>query len=143
MLVSQILKTKGDLVFTVSPGETVQSAASLLHSRRVGAMVVLDPEDNVVGIVSERDLVRVVALEGASGLSKPISACMTAEVLFATLEESVDDLLARMTDRRVRHLPVVRGGRLVGIVSIGDLVKAKIAETEAEAEGLKHYIAGG
>ncbi|HTK35020.1 MAG TPA: CBS domain-containing protein [Caulobacteraceae bacterium] len=142
MLVSQILKTKGDLVFTVSPNETVQAAAALLHSRRVGALVVLDPSDSVVGIVSERDLVRVVAQEGLGGLTQPISACMTPDVLFAQPEESVDDLLARMTDRRVRHLPVVRSGRLVGLVSIGDLVKAKIAEAEAEAEGLKSYIAG-
>ena len=143
MLVSQILKTKGDLVFTVSPNETVHAAAALLHSRKVGAMVVLDPEETVVGIVSERDLVRVIAQDGQAGLSKPVSACMTAEVLFATPEETVDDLMSRMTDRRVRHLPVVRQGRLVGLVSIGDLVKVKIAETEAEADGLKHYIAGG
>jgi CBS domain-containing protein len=142
MLVSQILKAKGDLVFTVSPIETVQSAAALLHSRRVGALVVLDGTDSVVGIVSERDLVRVMAQDGAGGLTRPISACMTPDVLFAQPEELVDDLLARMTDRRVRHLPVVRGGRLVGLVSIGDLVKAKIAEAEAETEGLKSYIAG-
>ncbi|HTI67331.1 MAG TPA: CBS domain-containing protein [Caulobacteraceae bacterium] len=143
MLVSQILKTKGDMVFTVTPVETVQAAAALLHSRRVGAMVVLDDQDNVVGIVSERDLVRVIAQEGGAGLTRPVSCCMTQDVLFADPHESIDSLLARMTDRRVRHLPVVRGGRLAGIVSIGDLVKAKIAETEAEAEGLKSYIAGG
>jgi CBS domain-containing protein len=142
MLVSQILKAKGDLVFTLSPGETLQSAAALLHSRRVGALVVLDPEDQVVGIFSERDLVRAMAKEGAAALQRPVSAWMTAEVLFADPKEAVDQLLARMTDRRVRHLPVCRDGRLVGIVSIGDLVKAKIAEAEAEAEGLKHYIAG-
>jgi CBS domain-containing protein len=141
--VSQILKAKGDLVFTVTPLETVQSAAALLHSRKVGAMVVLDTQDNVVGIVSERDLVRILALEGAPGLSRPVSACMTQDVLFADPHETVDSLLARMTDRRVRHLPVCRDGRLCGIVSIGDLVKHKIAETEAEAEGLKSYIAGG
>ena len=143
MLVSQILKTKGDLVFTVSPNETVQAAAGLLHSRRVGALVVLDPADSVVGIVSERDLVRVLAQDGGGGLARPVSACMTQDVLFAQPEETVDDLLARMTERRVRHLPVVRSGRLVGLVSIGDLVKAKIAEAEAEAEGLKSYSAGG
>jgi len=143
MLVSQILKAKGDLVFTVSPAETIQSAAALLHNRRVGALVVLDPEDRVVGIVSERDMVRAIGLDGMAALTRPISACMTAEVLFASLEDTIDSVLARMTDRRVRHLPVCRDGRLVGLVSIGDLVKAKIAETEAEADGLKHYIAGG
>ena len=141
MLVSQILKAKGDLVFTVSPNETVLAAASLLHSRKVGALVVLDTADAVVGIVSERDLVRVIAQDAAGGLARPVSACMTQDVLFAQMDETVNDLLARMTDRRVRHLPVVQGGRLVGLVSIGDLVKAKIAETEAEAEELKAYIA--
>jgi CBS domain-containing protein len=143
MLVSQILKIKGDLVFTIGPAETIQAAAGLLQERRVGALVVLDPQDNVVGIVSERDLVRVLALDGAPGLAKPVSACMTQDVLFADPGETIDHLLARMTDRRVRHLPVCLSGRLVGLVSIGDLVKHKIAETEAEAEGLKSYIAGG
>ena len=143
MLISQILKSKGDAVFTVSPAETVGSAAALLHSRRVGAMVVLDEEDNVVGIVSERDVVRVVAEGAADGLRRPISTCMSAEVVFADPGETVDQLLARMTDRRIRHLPVCRGGRLVGIVSIGDLVKAKIAESEAEAQTLKNYITAG
>ncbi|MBQ1542215.1 inosine-5-monophosphate dehydrogenase [Caulobacter sp. CCUG 60055] len=143
MLVSQILKEKGDLVFTASPAETVAAAAALLHTRRVGAMVVIEGDDVVVGILSERDIVRVVAEQGAAGLSQPISACMTREVLFAKPTETVESLMARMTDRRVRHLPVVRDGRLVGIVSIGDLVKNKIAETEAEAEHLKAYIAAG
>ena len=143
MLVSQILKEKGDLVFTASPAETVAAAAALLHTRRVGAMVVIEGDDVVVGILSERDIVRVVAEQGAAGLSQPISACMTREVLFDKPTETVESLMARMTDRRVRHLPVVRDGRLVGIVSIGDLVKNKIAETEAEAEHLKAYIAAG
>lgn len=143
MLVSQILKEKGDLVFTASPAETVAAAAALLHARRVGAMVVVEGEDVVVGILSERDIVRVLAELGAAALNQPISACMTREVLFAQPTETVESLMGRMTDRRVRHLPVVKDGRLVGIVSIGDLVKHKIAETEAEAEGLKAYIAAG
>jgi len=143
MLVSQILKDKGDLVFTASPQETVGAAAALLVSRRVGAMVIVDADDKVVGIVSERDVVRVVAEKGGTGLSAPLSSCMTREVLFAEPGETVDVLLERMTDRRVRHLPVVKDGRLVGIVSIGDLVKSKIAETEAEAQTLKAYIAAG
>ena len=143
MLVSQILRTKGDSVFTVGPNETVGSASALLHSRRVGALVVLDEADQVVGIVSERDVVRVVAEAGAGGLGQPISACMSKGVVFAEPNEQVDALLTRMTDRRIRHLPVCRDKRLVGIVSIGDLVKAKIAEAEAETEGLKNYIAAG
>ena len=142
MLVSQILRSKGDTVFTVSPGDTVQAVADLLHTRRVGALIVLDAE-RVVGIVSERDIVRVVAEHGANCLGSTIDTCMTRDVIFATPGETVDSLLSRMTDRRIRHLPVVRDGRLAGIVSIGDLVKHKISEVEAEADGLKQYIAAG
>lgn len=140
MLVAQILKDKGDIVFTASPTDTVGAAAALLHSRKVGAMVVLDADQSVVGILSERDIVRMVAESGAGALDRPISAAMTEDVLFAEPGESVDVLLTRMTDRRVRHLPVCKNGRLMGIVSIGDLVKTKIAEIEAEANGLKAYI---
>lgn len=142
MLVSQILKDKGDLVFTAGPGETIGGVAALLHSRRVGAMVVVDGE-KVVGIVSERDIVRMVAEQGAAALNRPVEVCMTRDVVFATPGETVDSLLTRMTDRRIRHLPVMREGRLTGIISIGDLVKHKISEVEAEADGLKAYIAAG
>jgi CBS domain-containing protein len=143
VLVSQILKDKGDLVFTASPQETVGAAAALLHARRVGAMVVVDDKEAVVGILSERDIVRMIAKEGAAALTKPIAGCMTSSVVFAQPDESIDVLLERMTDRRIRHLPVVKGERLAGIISIGDLVKYKISETQAEADGLKAYIAAG
>lgn len=142
MLISQILKDKGDLVFTASPHETVAAAAALLHTRKVGAMVVCEHGD-VVGILSERDLVRLVAEGGEKALSQPISEAMTKDVVFAAPHETVDDLLARMTDRKIRHLPVVVNGRLSGIISIGDLVKAKISEISAEADGLKAYISAG
>jgi len=142
MLVSQILKRKGDLVFTTSPTETIEAVASLLHSRGVGALVVLDA-GQVAGIVSERDVVRVLAERGASALESPVSSCMTRDVHFAEPGETIDSLLSRMTDRRIRHLPVCHKERLVGLVSIGDLVKWKISEVEAEAEGLKSYIATG
>ncbi len=142
MLVSQILKGKGDLVFTAGPAETVGAVAALLHARRVGAMIVVDGEA-VVGIVSERDIVRVVAEGGAGALARPVDSCMTRDVVFASPSETIDSLLSRMTDRRIRHLPVLRDGRLAGIVSIGDLVKYKISEVEAEADGLKAYIAAG
>jgi CBS domain-containing protein len=141
MLVSQILKQKGSAVYTCSPLETVAAAASVLHSRRVGALVVMDDQDRVVGIVSERDIVRVIAQQGHIGLSSPVSGCMTRGVIYADPAETVAALMERMTDRRIRHLPVCQGERLLGIVSIGDLVKTKIAETEAEAEELKAYIA--
>lgn len=140
MLVSQILRTKGDSVFTISPEDIVGVVAGLLHSKRIGALVVLS-QDRVVGIVSERDIVRALASHGSRALEKPVSDYMTGNVLFADPGETVDSLLSRMTDRRIRHLPVCKAGRLVGIVSIGDLVKHKISEVEAEADGLKAYIA--
>jgi len=140
MLVSQILKHKGDTVFTAAPSETIAAVASLLHARGVGALVVLD-QGQVAGIVSERDVVRAVADRGGKALGEPVSNCMTRDVLFADPGETVNSLLARMTDRRIRHLPVCHKERLVGIVSIGDLVKSKLSEMEAEAEGLKSYIA--
>ncbi|WP_411288203.1 CBS domain-containing protein [Phenylobacterium sp.] len=140
MLVSQILRQKGDLVFTAGPAETVGAVAILLHTRKVGALVILDAE-RVVGIVSERDVVRAFAEEGPTAMDRPVSDFMTADVLFADPGETVDFLLGRMTDRRIRHLPVCKSERLIGIVSIGDLVKHKISEVEAEADGLKAYIA--
>ena len=140
MLVSQILRTKGDTVFTVSPGETIAAVTALLHTRRVGALIVLDAE-RVVGIVSERDVVRAMAEGGAAALGQAVARVMTRDVLFAEPGETVDSLLSRMTDRRIRHLPACQKERLVGIVSIGDLVKSKISEVEAEADGLKAYIA--
>ena len=141
MLVSQILKDKGDLVFTASPDQSLEQASAALDERKVGALVVIDARGRVAGILSERDVVKAVARQGAAGLGRPVSACMTREVIVAAPGESIDALLARMTDRRVRHLPVLEEGRLVGIVSIGDLVKHRIAETQAEAETLKAYIA--
>jgi len=143
MFVSQILKGKGDLVFTTSPTETIAAVAAQLHARRVGALVVLDAGGQVAGIVSERDIVRVVAESGAAALESPVSSCMTRDVQFADPGETIDSILGRMTDRRIRHLPVCQKDRLVGLISIGDLVKWKISEVEAEAEGLKSYIATG
>lgn len=142
MRVSQILKAKGDAVFTATPQDTVGAICALLHARRVGAMVLMDG-DRLAGIVSERDIVRSLAEVGAQALQRPISEFMTREVYLAGLEDRVDTLLENMTDRRIRHLPVWDKGRLQGIVSIGDLVKSKISEVEAEADGLKAYIAAG
>ena len=143
MLVSQILNQKGHEVFSCSPQETIGAAAARLLSRRIGAMVVLDEQDRVAGIISERDIVRCVAQSGPQGLTAPVAAWMTGDIVYAEPQEHVDTLMSRMTDRRIRHLPVCQNGKLMGVVSIGDVVKAKIAETEAEAEGLKAYIAQG
>ena len=143
MLINEILRSKGDLVFTVGPDDPVADAVALLHQRKVGALVVLDGQGRVAGIFSERDVVRCIAEEGAGGLAQPVGAVMTKAVVTARVEETVDSLLGRMTDRRIRHLPVCEGEKLVGMVSIGDLVKCKIAETVAEAQSLKQYIAAG
>jgi CBS domain-containing protein len=144
MLISQILRGKGEDVFTARPEQTVAEVAAELDERRIGAVVVTDPDRRVIGIVSERDVVRVIARAGHQGLDAPIADHMTRDVIFAHPNETVDQLLSRMTDRRIRHLPVCDAReRLAGIVSIGDLVKSKIAEVEAEAQGLKTYIAAG
>jgi CBS domain-containing protein len=143
MLVAQILSNKGNDVYTCAPEATVAQAAESLVKRRVGAVVVMRG-DRVAGILSERDLVRALAQDGTACLARPIEAYMTADVIFARPQETVDELMERMTDRRIRHLPVCDGDeRLIGIVSIGDVVKTKIAETVHEAETLKAYIVSG
>jgi CBS domain-containing protein len=143
MLVSQIIKDKGDDVFTVAPSDSIAEAARHLRERRIGALVVKDAEGAVAGILSERDIVWGLAEHGPKALEMPVSSCMTKDVLTAQPHETVDELMGRMTDKRVRHLPVARDGTLCGIVSIGDLVKHKIGEIEAEAQNLKDYISAG
>lgn len=142
MLVTEILKDKGDAVFSVAPDQTLLEACSEIHSRRIGAVMVCDG-DRVVGVLSERDVVRAVAREGAGALASPVSAYMTAEVVFAEPTETVTILMERMTDRRIRHLPVLKDRRLIGVISIGDIVKCQIAEATREAESLRTYIAAG
>ena len=142
MLVAEILKTKGDAVFTIAPAITVAAACAELDSRRVGALIVCDG-DRVVGVFSERDGVKAVSAEGAGALSRPVSDFMSADVVFAQPSESVAILMGRMTDRRIRHLPVLRESRLAGVISIGDVVKCQIAEATNEAESLRTYISAG
>lgn len=142
MLVSQILNAKGRRVLTAAPEDTLAHVAGRLESERVGALLVMEG-DHVIGIISERDIVTALARAGAEALAASVRGCMTAEVVRAAPTETVDALLARMTDRRVRHLPVLEGERLCGLVSIGDLVRHKIEEVEAEAGALKAYIAAG
>ena len=142
MLIAEILKDKGGAVFTAAPADDLQSTINALDQKRVGALVICEGE-RVVGILSERDLVRAVASHGRDALSKPVSDYMTQDVVFAEPTETVGVLMERMTDRRIRHLPVIQNGRLVGVVSIGDLVKSKIAEATFEAESMKAYIGAG
>lgn len=142
MLVSQILKTKGGVVRTVQDAEDLRSVARVLDDERIGAVVAMDTSGRISGVLSERDIVRQIARSGASALTMPVADAMTRDVITTTPNEPIDDCLERMTDRRIRHLPVLEGAGLVGIISIGDLVKWKIAETEAEAESLKSYVSG-
>ncbi len=142
MLVAEILKSKGGDVFSVAPDITLSDACAELDSRRVGALIVCDG-DRVVGVISERDVVKAVAADGPAGLAKPVSAYMTRDVVFAEPGETVAILMGRMTDRRIRHLPVLKDNRLSGVISIGDVVKCQIAEATQEAESLRTYIAAG
>jgi CBS domain-containing protein len=141
MLIAHVLREKGAAVHTLSADASLEHAARELDVRRVGALVVLDADGAILGVLSERDLIREVARRGADALGDRVGAAMTRGVITARPDETIDDGLARMTDRRVRHLPVVEGGRLIGIVSIGDLVKHRIAAAEAEAAAMQAYIA--
>lgn len=141
MFVAEILKTKGNAVFSIAPERTVADACAALEERRVGALVVCDG-DRVAGVFSERDVVRALAADGAAALNRPVADYMTAKVIFAEPKEEMSALMSRMTDRRIRHLPVLEGDRLIGVISIGDVVKCQIAEHAQEADSLRSYIAG-
>lgn len=143
MLVAEILKGKGDAVFTLAPDAALNEACAKLDHHQVGALVVCDREGEVAGVLSERDIVRAISRDGAQALEQPVSRYMTSQVIFADPAETAAALMARMTDRRIRHLPVLREKRLAGVVSIGDLVKCQIAEAAQEAESLRTYITAG
>lgn len=140
MLIAHVLREKGATVHTLQADATLEQAARELFARRVGALVVLDGAGAILGVFSERDLVREVAKRGATALGDSVGAAMSRDVSVARPDENIDEGLARMTDRRVRHLPVLEDTRLVGIVSIGDLVKHRIAAVEAEAAAMQAYI---
>ena len=141
MTVRSILDEKGRDVFTIGPDETLTAAIRLLAEKRIGAVVVLKSDGRIGGILSERDIVRALAEGGAGALAKPISAFMTSKVQVCREENTVNDVMEVMTRVRFRHLPVEKEGRLVGLVSIGDVVKRRIEDVEREAEDIKAYIA--
>jgi CBS domain-containing protein len=142
MSVASILKEKGAEVATAPAEMTIAEVASLLSERRIGAVVVTGPDGAIEGIVSERDIVSGVARYGPEVLSGPASTVMTRDVHTCDPSDSIYDLMNVMTEQRIRHLPVVVDGKLQGIVSIGDVVKQRIAEIEFEANEMKRYIAG-
>jgi CBS domain-containing protein len=142
MRITDVLRHKGDKVVTIGPDESVRHLLDLLAEHRVGALIVAGTPGAVDGIVSERDVVRWLQREGEAVLDGPVSRIMTADVHTAGPQDTVDDLMLQMTDKRVRHLPVLDDGRLVGIVSIGDLVNQCIAELRIERDQLTAYITG-
>jgi CBS domain-containing protein len=141
MTVATILSGKGRDVVTTSATISVGEAIHLLAEHRIGALVVVERNDRIVGIVSERDIVRLMAKNGAEALHEPVGSIMTRSVMTCSEHETIDSVMSRMTRGRFRHLPVAAGGRLTGIVSIGDVVKARIEQVEREAEEMRAYIA--
>jgi CBS domain-containing protein len=141
MNVGTILRQKGRAVTTAQPDVSLQEVANRLAAKRIGAIVVVGEGGEVCGIVSERDIVRALAAEGAAALAKPVAQSMTRQVVTCQETDTLDELMAMMTARRFRHLPVVTDGALVGIVSIGDVVKHHVAEVEMEATAMREYIA--
>jgi CBS domain-containing protein len=143
MLVQQILTSKGDLgVITVAPGTSVQKVAELLSTKRIGAVIVSQDGKAAKGIVSERDIVRELGRRGAACLSDPVESLMTAKIVSCTRTEGTDAVLGRMTDGRFRHMPVIEEGQMVGLISIGDVVKARLMELAAEKDALEGMIKG-
>lgn len=142
VLVKTILEQKGRDVVTVAPHTTLAEAARILEQNRIGAVVVVGMESRIIGIFTERDLVTAVGRRGAASLEEPVSSAMTTNVVRCGEDSTVNELMEMMTARRFRHVPVEIGGRLAGIVSIGDVVKNRIREIEIEAEQIKAYIAG-
>ena len=139
--VSDILKNKGNDIWSVKPENTVYESLQLMADKGIGSLLVMDGE-KLVGIVTERDYARKVILEGKSSKNSSVAEVMTTRVLCVSPERTVDECMALMTDKRARHLPVLDHKRVIGVVSIGDLVKALISEQQVLIDQLQHYISG-
>ena len=143
MTVAHILEEKGSNVYSVAPAASVAEAAKLLTEAGIGALLVLEESGKVCGVLSERDIVQGLAEQGAAALDEPVESLMTRELFSTTPTSTIPSVMELMTSRRVRHLPVMEDGKLKGVISIGDVVKHRIAEAQQEAEALKSYIQGG
>ena len=143
MLVKQIFKQKADRISTVQPGDTVATATEVLKRENIGAVMVGGPDGALLGILSERDIVRAMPEHGPDIFKLTVEQLMTRDVVTCSSEDRVNDLMKKMTAGRFRHLPVVDDDSLTGIISIGDVVKSRLEELEAEASQLRHYIASG
>ncbi|HEY7299935.1 MAG TPA: CBS domain-containing protein [Xanthobacteraceae bacterium] len=140
MTVNAILSSKGRNVVTIEPTATLESALAKLTRHKIGALVVLGPEQRLIGILSERDVVRALAQEGASVLNTPLAQVMTRKVSTCAEADKVSAVMEMMTNGKFRHVPVLEGDRLVGIISIGDVVKHRLHEMEREQEAMRDYI---
>jgi CBS domain-containing protein len=143
MKVTDILRNKGADVATIGQSATLAEAAQVLSVRKIGALVVSDDGTTIAGIISERDIVHQLAEQGAAALDSAVGAAMTADVHTCGCDDHIEELMRRMTEHRIRHLPVVEDGALVGVVSIGDVVKRRVGELESVTDQLTDYIQTG
>lgn len=143
MTVAAMLKFKGPDIISVSPSDTIASAVALLAKMKIGAVVVCDGNGDLVGILSERDIVRGLGEHGTDVMGHTVDSLMTANVKTCTVNDTADGLMQRMTEGRFRHIPVLDdGGKLIGVISIGDVVKRRISQLEHETEAMRDYISG-
>ena len=141
MNVEQLLRDKGREVISVQPHRTLAEAIRTLSEKRIGAVVVMGADGALIGILSERDIIRALGAQGGAALDSAVSSSMTSKVVTCRPQTSVDELMEIMTTGRFRHVPVVENGRVTGIVSIGDVVKHRVAAIEAESQAMRDYIA--
>ena len=140
MIISQILRHKDGNVFTINSTQCIADAASILTNKGIGALLVEDNDSSIIGILSERDIVRGMVPHGADLHDVPVAELMTTNIVSCSLNDTVLEAMAMMTDRRIRHLPVYEDSQLIGLISLGDLVKSRIAEVQEEAEAMRSYI---
>ena len=140
MTVNDILLHKGSQVITIEPATTLAAAVRMLAQRRIGALLVTGADHRIVGIISERDIVRVLDEKGTAVLGAPVAEVMTRRVVTCDRSETIAEIMERITSGKFRHVPVIDRGRLAGIVSIGDVVKARLSELEHEQDALREYI---
>lgn len=143
MHVRAIVEAKGGAVVTTRPEATIGDIARLLAERRIGAVIVLDDAGTIAGVISERDIVTGLAAHGARVVDMKVAELMTRDVILCLPDATIEEVMAMMTNRRIRHLPVVEQGKLMGIVSIGDAVKSRLDEAALEVESLRQYVLSG
>ena len=143
MIVSQLLKSKGFQVYTVSEETNIIEISRILSEKRIGVAVIINKSKNVIGIISERDIIRGLSKYGEKVLDMPSKALMTKNVITIGLDSHIDELMREMTNSRIRHMPIVEDEKLVGLISIGDVVKNRVEELQAEGDMLREYIASG